>query len=47
LHAAVLRIQHPRSGKLLDFSTSWPVDMQRFLNRLQSGSKQSSPDRVP
>ena len=41
LHAAVLRIQHPRSDKVLDFSTSWPADMQRFLNKLQSGRKQS------
>ncbi len=34
LHAAVLRLQQPETGKLLDFSTSWPSDMHRFLNRL-------------
>ncbi len=37
LHAAVLRIRHPRTGDVLDFSTSWPTDMQRFLNRLHAG----------
>ena len=37
LHAAVLRIRHPESEKTLDFETSWPADMQRFLNRLQRG----------
>ncbi len=36
LHAAVLRLQQPESGKLLDFSTSWPEDMHRFLNRLNA-----------
>ncbi len=39
LHAAVLRIQHPQTEKVLDFSTSWPADMQRFLNRLHAGAK--------
>jgi len=36
LHAAVLRIQQPETDKVLDFSTSWPMDMHRFLNRLRA-----------
>lgn len=36
LHAADLRFEHPTSGKLLEFQTQWPADMQRFLNRLES-----------
>lgn len=35
LHAAVLRVVHPTTGKLLDFSTAWPKDMQRFLKKLE------------
>jgi len=38
LHAAVLRVCHPESDDLLDFETSWPADMQRFLNRLRADS---------
>ena len=34
LHASVLRIRHPKTSRILDFHTSWPPDMQRFLNRL-------------
>lgn len=41
LHAAVLRLRHPKTGKVLDFSTSWPPDMQRFVNRLRTAGGQS------
>lgn len=41
LHAAVLRLRHPKTSELLDFSTSWPPDMQRFVNRLRAGGGQS------
>jgi 23S rRNA pseudouridine1911/1915/1917 synthase len=36
LHAADLRFEHPTSGKLMQFQTGWPTDMQRFLSRLES-----------
>lgn len=39
LHAADLRFKHPVSGKLMQFQTDWPVDMQRYLDRLESSSK--------
>lgn len=39
LHAAELKFQHPTTRKLMDFATPWPVDMQHYLNRLQSESK--------
>lgn len=41
LHAAVLRLKHPTTGELLDFSTSWPPDMQRFVNRLRAAGSSS------
>ncbi|MEQ9411449.1 MAG: RluA family pseudouridine synthase [Fuerstiella sp.] len=34
LHAAELRFNHPDTGRALHFNTTWPPDMQRFLNRL-------------
>lgn len=42
LHAAVLRLRHPGTSELLDFSTSWPADMQRFLNRLRASDGKNS-----
>ena len=36
LHAAELKFNHPVTGKHMHFETAWPVDMQRFLNRLQA-----------
>ena len=39
LHAAELKFVHPTTKKLMDFATPWPVDMQRYLNRLQSDAK--------
>lgn len=36
LHAAVLEFEHPTDGKTMHFETSWPSQMQRFLNRLRS-----------
>ncbi|MDA8564161.1 RluA family pseudouridine synthase [Mariniblastus sp.] len=36
LHAAELRFEHPTSGKPLHFQTSWPADVRRFLDRLES-----------
>ena len=36
LHAADLRFEHPTTGKLMEFHTPWPADMQRYLNHLQS-----------
>ncbi len=34
LHAAILCIRHPTFDKVLEFKTSWPTDMQPFLNQL-------------
>jgi len=39
LHAADLRFQHPTSEKQMQFQTSWPADMQRYLERLRSWSE--------
>ena len=39
LHAADLRFAHPTSGKPMQFQTSWPADMQRYLDRLVSLTK--------
>ena len=36
LHAADLRFEHPVSGKLMQFQTAWPIDMKRFLDRMES-----------
>ena len=36
LHAADLRFEHPTTGKLMEFQTPWPADMQRYLDHLQS-----------
>lgn len=36
LHAADLRFKHPTSQKPLEFQTSWPADIQRYLGRLES-----------
>ncbi|MEM7454216.1 MAG: RluA family pseudouridine synthase [Planctomycetota bacterium] len=38
LHAADLRFEHPASGKLMQFQTKWPVDIQRYLDRLIAAS---------
>lgn len=35
LHAAELSFEHPTSGKLMQFQTEWPADMQRYLERLR------------
>ncbi|MFT5302113.1 MAG: 23S rRNA pseudouridine1911/1915/1917 synthase [Mariniblastus sp.] len=35
LHAADLRFEHPISGKLMEFQTNWPADIQRYLDRLK------------
>lgn len=37
LHAAELRFVHPTTRQTMQFQVPWPVDMQRFLNRLQAG----------
>ena len=34
LHAADLGFEHPTSGKLMQFQTEWPADIQRYLDRL-------------
>jgi len=34
LHAADLRFKHPTTGKLMEFQTKWPTDIQRYLDRL-------------
>lgn len=34
LHAAALGFQHPKTGEELHFTTPWPADIQRFLNKL-------------
>ncbi|MCH2201168.1 MAG: RluA family pseudouridine synthase [Fuerstiella sp.] len=39
LHASVLRLRHPVTDQILDFHTSWPLDMQRFLNGLRVASR--------
>lgn len=39
LHAAQLRFTHPTTGDIIDFETPWPVDMQRFLNRIEADSR--------
>ncbi len=39
LHAADLCFKHPTTGKLMRFQTSWPNDMQRYLDRLELLSK--------
>ncbi len=39
LHAADLRFEHPTSRKLMQFQTDWPVDMQWYLDRLESLQK--------
>lgn len=36
LHAADLRFEHPITGKLMQFQTPWPADMQRRLERLEA-----------
>ena len=36
LHAADLRFAHPTSGKLIEFQTDWPLDIQHWLNRLET-----------
>jgi 23S rRNA pseudouridine1911/1915/1917 synthase len=36
LHAARLRLEHPRSGEQLSFSAPWPEDFQRLVQRLRS-----------
>ena len=36
LHAADLQFEHPTSGKLLQFQTTWPADVRRYLARLES-----------
>ncbi|MCA9033935.1 MAG: hypothetical protein KDA91_02340 [Planctomycetaceae bacterium] len=38
LHATQLRFVHPVTGELLHFESPWPMDMQRFLNRIPSVS---------
>ncbi|MCR9199060.1 MAG: RluA family pseudouridine synthase [Planctomycetaceae bacterium] len=38
LHAAQLKIEHPETGKVMDFETPWPKPMQVYLNRLQARS---------
>ena len=38
LHAAELKFDHPSDGRRMHFETSWPPDMQRFLNRLHVAS---------
>ena len=38
LHAAELKFEHPVTKKPMHFETSWPPDMQRYLNRLQATS---------
>lgn len=35
LHAAELRFEHPKTGKLMHFRTPWPADIQRYLERLE------------
>ncbi|MEZ6061924.1 MAG: RluA family pseudouridine synthase [Planctomycetaceae bacterium] len=39
LHAAELRFVHPTTGETMHFELPWPVDMRRFLNRLQAGRR--------
>lgn len=39
LHAADLQFEHPITGKLMQFQTNWPADIQRFLNRLAATSQ--------
>ena len=39
LHAADLRFEHPTSGRLMQFQTQWPSDMQRYLHRLVEQSE--------
>ncbi len=36
-----LRLRQPKTQKLLDFNTSWPPDMQRFVNQLQAAGGRS------
>lgn len=43
LHAAELKFDHPTTGKPMHFETSWPKDMQQYLNRLQSYAKKPTP----
>lgn len=38
LHAAELSFRHPETRRPVHFETPWPTEMQRFLNRLQTGS---------
>jgi hypothetical protein len=33
-----LRFEHPTTGKLMEFQTPWPADMQRYLDHLRSSS---------
>ncbi|MEL7500019.1 MAG: RluA family pseudouridine synthase [Planctomycetota bacterium] len=40
LHAAELHFEHPTTEKPLQFQTNWPADMCRFLERMDSLSKQ-------
>lgn len=36
LHASDLRFEHPKTGKLMEFQTPWPANIQRYLERLQA-----------
>ena len=38
LHAAMLRFKHPTTHEMMLFETPWPVDMQRYLNRLTAAA---------
>ena len=39
LHAAELRFKHPTSAKPMEFQTTWPADIQRYLDRMISLTK--------
>lgn len=38
LHASGLRLRHPKTGKMLEFSAPLPADMQRVVDILQAGT---------
>jgi 23S rRNA pseudouridine1911/1915/1917 synthase len=37
LHAAELKIVHPKTKQAMQFNTPWPFDMLKFLHHLQAG----------
>lgn len=39
LHAADLRFEHPTTGKPMQFQTDWPIDIKRYLERLETLSQ--------